>query len=279
MKLWWGCVVGLLGVIGAAGADQPPSPPAAAVSPERLQQLIQQLGDPKFKLREQAAAELSRLGRLALRALQDAARDSKDLEVRNRAKALAEAIQAHDRPRSALLTLLARVQQARPAPGDRQVARAIYLLSVARPPTEAELNAVEKRLQEASDKQRAAEDLMWPLLTGRDFNDKLADFNQQVVKLKQKLAGATLAEKLHDLNGQVVQPTLDKMTERLKAALDKRSDDEVVDALFLVLLARFPSAQQSATALAFIKKTGNRDKAMPDILWALLSTKEFLLEK
>jgi hypothetical protein len=244
-----------------------------------LQQLIAQLGDSKFKVRQQAAAELSRLGRPVLRALKEAAASSKDPEVRKRAKALAEGIQAQDRPREALLSILARLHNARPAPSDRQVVAAIYLLSVSRPATDAELNAAEKRLKGARDKVLAAEDLMWPLLTGREFNDKLADFNLQVVGLKQKLTAPTLAENLHRLNSEETQKSLVGMVGRLKVALARRSDVQVVDALFLVFLARFPSAENTTAALAHIKKAGNRESALSDLLWALVNTKEFILGK
>jgi hypothetical protein len=278
MKPCWGWVAGLLCVIGAAVASEPPSRDPAPVSAERLQQLIAQLGDPKFKVREQAAAELSRLGRPALRALKEAAANSKDLEVRKRAKAVAEAIQAQDRPRDGLMRILSRLQQARPAPSDRQVAVAIYLLSVSRPATEAELNAAEKRLKGARDKALAAEELMWPLLTGREFNDKLADFNLWVVDLKKKVAGLTLAAALHHLNA-VPQKSLVEKSGRLIVALDKRSDAQVVDALFLMFLARFPTTENTTTALAHIKKVGKRENALADLLWSLMNTKEFIIGK
>jgi hypothetical protein len=274
------CLYVIAAAGAASGASEPPSSDPAPLSPERLQKLIGQLGDSKFKVREQAAQELSRLGRLALPALKEAAADNKDVEIRKRAKALAEAIQARDRPRAGLLSLLSRLQQAQPAPSDRQVAVAIYLLSVSRPATDAELNAAEKRLKkEASDKgkRRVAEELMWPLLTGREFNDKLADFNLRVMDLKGKITGTTLAETLHRLNTEEFQKSLVDLTGRLKAALEKRSDAQVVDAIFLVLLARFPHADQTTTALAYIKKIGKREQALSDLLWSLMNTKEFFL--
>src|SRR5262245_50870499 len=52
---------------------------------ERLQQLVHQLGDPSFRVREQAAAELMKLGRIALPSLRRAAADP-DAERARRAE-------------------------------------------------------------------------------------------------------------------------------------------------------------------------------------------------
>src|SRR5262245_15165944 len=75
-----GSIVFALCISSIAGASEPPAP--TPVTPERLQQLSAQLGDARFKVRQQASEELSRLGRAALPVLQDAAVNSKDPEVR-----------------------------------------------------------------------------------------------------------------------------------------------------------------------------------------------------
>src|SRR5262245_8969966 len=143
MNAWWACIAGTLCILGTASAIEPPAPAPAPVSPEQLQKLIEQLGDTKFQVREQATAELSRLGRAALKALKDAAANHKDPEVRKRAGALVDEMQARDRPRWALLSVLSRLQEAKPSPSNRQVAVAIHLLSLSRPGTEAEITAAE----------------------------------------------------------------------------------------------------------------------------------------
>lgn len=60
-------------------------PPDA--SPERIAQLIRQLGDPQFERRQEAEDELAKLGHAAFEALQAAA-DDRDLEVATRARHL-----------------------------------------------------------------------------------------------------------------------------------------------------------------------------------------------
>jgi hypothetical protein len=260
-----------------AWAVEPPSPEPAKVSAEQLQKLITQLGDTKFQVRQQATAELSRLGRAALRALQEASANHKDAEVRKRATALVEEIQGRDRPRVALLTVLARLQETKPPPSDRQLAVAMYLLSLSRHATEAEIADVEKRLKAAKDRAGEAEEMMWSLLTGREFNEKLAEITLKVADLRQSVGGMNLAERLARLNGEEQQKIMVELNRKLKVALDKRSDAQVVDTFFLVFLARFPSADETARALAHIKKTDPRDRALEDLIWALMNTKEFLM--
>jgi hypothetical protein len=279
MKPWLGWIVGALCLTGVAGASEPSSRAPAAVPPERIQKLIEQLGDSEFKVREQASAELSRLGGLALPALTEAAANSKDPEVQVRAKALVEKIPARERPRAGLRTVLARMQQATPAPSDRQVAVAIYLLSVSRPATDAEIDAVEKRLKGAKNRAAEADELMWPLLCGREFNDKLAEVNLRVTELRQQGAGMPLVERLHLLNGPEFQKSLLDLSTRLSAALDKRSDEQVVDAAFLLFLGRLPRANETTVALAHIKQQANRQTALENVLWALSNTKEFIAAK
>jgi hypothetical protein len=65
--------------------------PGGRGTPERIGQLITQLGSSRFREREQAATELDAIGEPALSALKKAAQDP-DLEVRRRAEALATGI-------------------------------------------------------------------------------------------------------------------------------------------------------------------------------------------
>jgi hypothetical protein len=57
---------------------------------------------------------------------------------------------------------------------------------------------------------------------------------------------------------------------------DKRSDAEKISDLYLIALSRRPTAQETETLLAYIKKKGDAQAAYEDILWAILNTKEFL---
>jgi regulator of sirC expression with transglutaminase-like and TPR domain len=77
-------------ICGAAGAQPPEQPVATA---DQLDRLIQQLDSDSFEAREDAARALRAIGRPALAALEKA-RGHKSLEVRWRARAIAEAMTA-----------------------------------------------------------------------------------------------------------------------------------------------------------------------------------------
>jgi hypothetical protein len=167
------------------------------------------------------------------------------------------------------------MQQAKPAASDRQVATAIYLLSVTRPATDAEIKAAEKRLAAARNKPDEAEEMMWPLLSGQEFNDKLAELNLRVLDTRQKATGGNLAEKLHRLNSEEFQKIIAEHAKRLSAAMMKRSDEQVVDVVFLLYLWRLPQGEDAKRVLDYLKKQENRQRALEDILWSAMNTKEF----
>jgi hypothetical protein len=77
------------------------------------------------------------------------------------------------------------------------------------------------------------------------------------------------------------QNLLNKFTDRsgrtAKIAAAKLSDDETVEEVFLSTLSRLPSAEERADALKHLKEGGNRTEAVTDLMWALVNTREFIL--
>jgi hypothetical protein len=65
---------------------------------------------------------------------------------------------------------------------------------------------------------------------------------------------------------------------RLKQLLEARkSESEVVEELFLATLSRFPSEMEKQAALEHVKAAKNRQAGFVDTLWALINTREFIL--
>jgi len=65
---------------------------------------------------------------------------------------------------------------------------------------------------------------------------------------------------------------------RLRALLaDRKTDAEVLDELFLATLSRYPLPNEKTTSLEHVARKGNRQAAFTDILWALINTREFVL--
>ena len=62
-----------------------------------------------------------------------------------------------------------------------------------------------------------------------------------------------------------------------KLLAEKRPDGDVVEELFLATLSRFPDGREKTAALAHVAGKKDRAKAFADVLWALVNTREFIL--
>lgn len=82
-------------------------------------------------------------------------------------------------------------------------------------------------------------------------------------------------QRLHMLNSSHVQkkiqqgPALQELTRNVK------NNDELVTALYLTILSRYPSAEERGIAAKRLQ-TGQRRDAMTDLAWALINSTEFL---
>jgi hypothetical protein len=81
-----------------------------------------------------------------------------------------------------------------------------------------------------------------------------------------RMTDATMLAKFADNSGRAA--TLAKA---------KMSDEELADELFLATLSRFPRATEKEDAVKHLKDTKNRTEAVTDLLWALVNTREFIL--
>jgi hypothetical protein len=81
-----------------------------------------------------------------------------------------------------------------------------------------------------------------------------------------RMTDPTLLAKLQDRRGRVAQVAKAKLT-----------DKEVVDELFLATLTRFPTAKEKVEAVAALAGAKNRAEAVQDVAWALINTREFIL--
>src|SRR5262249_49075274 len=67
---------------------------------------------------------------------------------------------------------------------------------------------------------------------------------------------------------------LDRLVREL--ARGDRTDEQVVEALYLAALGRFPSEAETKTVTGHVaKQKDRREAALEDVLWALINSKEF----
>jgi hypothetical protein len=62
-----------------------------------------------------------------------------------------------------------------------------------------------------------------------------------------------------------------------KLLAEKKSDGDVIEELFLATLSRPPDEREKSAALAHLRDKNDRTKAFTDMLWALINTREFIL--
>lgn len=71
----------------------------------------------------------------------------------------------------------------------------------------------------------------------------------------------SLADRLSRLPGQLIK--------------DKKTDTEIIDALFDNTLMRAPGQEEKKQVTNYLKKAASREEASRDILWALVNSTEF----
>jgi len=75
----------------------------------------------------------------------------------------------------------------------------------------------------------------------------------------------------------LLQKFTDRSGRAMTLAKSKLSNEDLVDELFLTALARRPKADEKDDAVKHLKEARNRQEAITDVLWALVNTREFIL--
>lgn len=91
--------------------------------------------------------------------------------------------------------------------------------------------------------------------------------------------GSNMLQALHFINGKSILSRVQYPNARPALLLkQKLTDEQLVTELYLWSLARSPNAAEVKVGLEFLK-VGEKDQsaAAPDLMWALLNSKDFLL--
>jgi Protein of unknown function (DUF1549)/Protein of unknown function (DUF1553) len=81
-----------------------------------------------------------------------------------------------------------------------------------------------------------------------------------------RMTDPTMMQKFADANGRAA-----------KLAKTKLTNDELVDELFLATLTRLPKPDEKEDAVKHLAGARNKTEAITDVLWALVNTREFIL--
>jgi hypothetical protein len=103
---------------------------------------------------------------------------------------------------------------------------------------------------------------------GRSHREFLAELEPKVEP--------TLVQTLHILNSPYIDNKVKANGGTVAALLkQKMADEELVTALYLKTVCRPPTAKEAAAALAYLKAATNRAEGVQDLMWALISAREF----
>ncbi len=89
-----------------------------------------------------------------------------------------------------------------------------------------------------------------------------------------------LGQALQMLTGRLVDTAVSQSSNRLGEQLKAgKSNREIVEELYLATVCRFPTGTELNALLSRIEQSPDRRKALEDVLWALLNSKEFMLRQ
>ena len=91
----------------------------------------------------------------------------------------------------------------------------------------------------------------------------------------------TIPQALLMMNSALVQVATSARGKTLLADLlaKGKGDEEILTVLYERVLARKPTAEEKTICLRYVRKIGQRQEALEDVLWGLVNSTEFLLKK
>lgn len=95
----------------------------------------------------------------------------------------------------------------------------------------------------------------------------------------ERQTGATISQAFTMIGSDAIHSKI-QQSPLIETLLQKNaSNQEITTTFYLSALARYPTANEVKIANNYLNKTANRREGMEDLLWAVLSTKEFLLRR
>jgi hypothetical protein len=95
----------------------------------------------------------------------------------------------------------------------------------------------------------------------------------------ERSSDSNLSQALQMINGPLVHGKVRDEHNRLRSEVAaEKTNDQIVDELYLAALCRHASDAEMATATAHIANAGDRMRGLEDVCWALLNANEFLFQ-
>ena len=98
------------------------------------------------------------------------------------------------------------------------------------------------------------------------------------LSVPQELLEGSIQQALLLMNNEGLQKALAK-SQTKKRLLEIKSDDELIDELYLNVLARKATAPELARGHSHLKRSASRSDAIDDLMWVLVNSTEFVTKK
>jgi hypothetical protein len=99
--------------------------------------------------------------------------------------------------------------------------------------------------------------------------------------LSREEVQGTIPQALVMMNSDLVHRGISAKGKTLLGRLlaEEHTDQQIIDGLYAVVLARKPEAREVAACLGYLKRAGGREEGLEDVLWCLVNSTEFLHKK
>jgi hypothetical protein len=116
-----------------------------------------------------------------------------------------------------------------------------------------------------------------PLPLRNEFLDKFGRSSREFLNELDPHAEPTLPQTLHLINSSYINDKLKAAGGTVETYAARYTDDrQLIRALYLRTLCRPPTDGELGQVMAFFTQAGNRREAAEDLLWALITSREFL---
>lgn len=165
--------------------------------------------------------------------------------------------------------------------GDQQAVLAVYLLTIGRPPTDAEAKHVQKEFTETKDRPLSVLQHARGLVRSKEFNARLAASNVRLFKIQKDLEGLVTKRATGEIPFLMTADELQKLAGDCAATVDQaaKTDQQFVDLAYLLALSRFPSTTETNQLVPHLMKAPDRATATREIFVILLNNNEFVAAK
>ncbi|HND50970.1 MAG TPA: hypothetical protein PLV92_01185, partial [Pirellulaceae bacterium] len=180
-----------------------------------------------------------------------------------------------DASQKSIRDCVVKVLAKKPTLKDERLVAAVYLLCLGRTPTDEESKKAVGVFAEAKDGPLSALKLTRELVQRADFHRGNAAANDRLATMSKYLAALRNGEQ---------PPKLMTMDDSKKIAADcavdmqckGQTDEQLVDVIFLLLLARFPTADEAKSFVDYLAKAADKKAAVKDLPFGLMNTQEFM---